>query len=139
GRRRSVGDRLPDQLLPQVASTPRRSQRPKPLAITVSPIMTSDRAINSVNTGVAAACTSLALWAANAASSAYTSVVQNIRGSSWLPMLKLTIVPVIPLALSEAMKTATLAISASVESRRVWVLFASNSWNWSQLTPDALA
>jgi GntR family transcriptional regulator/MocR family aminotransferase len=33
-------------------------------------------------------------------------------------MVKLTIVPVIPLALSEAMKTATLAISASVISRR---------------------
>ncbi len=39
-------------------------------------------------------------------------------------MLKLTLVPVIPLALSEAMKTATLAISASVISRRGWVLLA---------------
>jgi hypothetical protein len=33
-------------------------------------------------------------------------------------MVKLTIVPVIPLALSEAMKTATLASSSSVVSRR---------------------
>ena len=32
-------------------------------------------------------------------------------------MLKLTTVPVIPLALSEAMNAATLAISASVEQR----------------------
>ena len=40
-------------------------------------------------------------------------------------MVKLTVVPVIPLALSEAMKTATLAISASVMSRRAWVLLAS--------------
>jgi len=35
------------------------------------------------------------------------------------------------------MKTATLAISASVEGRRVWVLLASNSWNCSQVIPDA--
>ena len=34
-------------------------------------------------------------------------------------MVKLRIVPVIPLALSEAMKTAMLAISVSVMSRRV--------------------
>ena len=34
-------------------------------------------------------------------------------------MVKLTVVPVIPLALSEAMKTATLAISASVKPSRV--------------------
>jgi hypothetical protein len=54
-------------------------------------------------------------------------------------MVKLTVVPVIPLALSEAMKTATLAISASVISRRAWVLLASNSWNRSQVIPDILA
>ena len=54
-------------------------------------------------------------------------------------MVKLTVVPVIPLALSEAMKIAMFAISASVESRRVWVLLASNSWNCSQVIPDALA
>src|SRR5437867_3214693 len=59
--------------------------------------------------------------------------------SSRLPMVRLTIVPVIPLALSEAMKTAMLASSASVESRRVWVLLALNSWNCSQVIPDALA
>jgi hypothetical protein len=46
------------------------SQPRKPLAINVSPIMTSDAAISSMNTGEAAACTSLALWAAKAASSA---------------------------------------------------------------------
>jgi hypothetical protein len=33
-------------------------------------------------------------------------------------MVRLTVVPVIPLALSEAMNTAALAISASVISRR---------------------
>ena len=54
-------------------------------------------------------------------------------------MVKFTVVPVIPLALSEAMKTATLAISASVISRRGWVLLASNSWNCYQVIPDALA
>src|SRR6266508_4465451 len=37
------------------------------------------------------------------------------------------------------MKIATFAISASVESRRVWVLLAPNSWNCSQVIPDALA
>lgn len=37
------------------------------------------------------------------------------------------------------MKTATSANSASVESRRVWVLRASDSWNRSQVMPDALA
>lgn len=47
--------------------------------------------------------------------------------SSRLPMVMLTVVPVIPLALSEAKKTAMLAISSSVMSRRVWVLAASNS------------
>jgi RNA polymerase sigma-70 factor (ECF subfamily) len=39
----------------------------------------------------------------------------------------LTVVPVIPLALLEAMKTAAFAISSSVISRRGWVLLASNS------------
>lgn len=42
----------------------------RPLAMRVSPMMTSTAAMNSVNTGVAAACTSLAAWAAKAASSA---------------------------------------------------------------------
>src|SRR5512133_863995 len=37
-------------------------------------------------------------------------------------MVRLTVVPVIPLALSEAMKTARFAISSSVMSRRAWVL-----------------
>ena len=35
-------------------------------------------------------------------------------------MVKLTIVPVIPLAFSEAMKTVTFANSSSVERRRLW-------------------
>jgi RNA polymerase sigma factor (sigma-70 family) len=43
-----------------------RRQPPRPFAISVSPIMTSDVAISSVNTGVAAACTSLARWASKA-------------------------------------------------------------------------
>ena len=55
---------------PRARGQARYSQPPKPLAISVSPIMTSDAAISSVNTGEAAACTSLALWAAKAASSA---------------------------------------------------------------------
>jgi hypothetical protein len=42
-------------------------------------------------------------------------------------MLKLTVVPVIPLALSEAMKTAMFVGSASVVSRRGWVLLAPGS------------
>jgi hypothetical protein len=42
----------------------------RPLAMRVSPMMTSALAISSVNTGAAAACTSLARWAAKAASSA---------------------------------------------------------------------
>ena len=54
-------------------------------------------------------------------------------------MVKLTVVPVIPLALSEAMKTATFAISSSVMSRRGWVLLASSSCHCSQVIPDALA
>src|SRR6266508_3655777 len=54
-------------------------------------------------------------------------------------MVKLTIVPVISLALSEAMKTAMFAISSSVISRRGWVLLASNSCHCSQVIPDALA
>ena len=54
-------------------------------------------------------------------------------------MVKLTVVPVIPLALSEAMKTAMFAISSSVMSRRGWVLLASNSCHCSQVIPDALA
>ena len=53
-------------------------------------------------------------------------------------MVRLTVVPVIPLALSEAMKTATLATSASVMSRRAWVLLASTSWNCSHVAPDTL-
>jgi hypothetical protein len=35
------------------------------------------------------------------------------------------------------MKTA-FAISSSVMSRRAWDMFASNSWNRSQVVPDAL-
>jgi hypothetical protein len=54
-------------------------------------------------------------------------------------MLKLTTVPVSALASSEAMKTATLANSASVVSRRMWVLPAIISWNCSRETPHALA
>ena len=54
-------------------------------------------------------------------------------------MVKLTVVPVIPLASSEAMKTATSAISASVISRRGCVLLASISCHCSQVIPDALA
>src|SRR5262245_43611688 len=54
-------------------------------------------------------------------------------------MARLTVVPVIPLALSEARKTAVSASSASVESRRVCVLLASASVNCSQVMPDASA
>jgi hypothetical protein len=54
-------------------------------------------------------------------------------------MVKLTIVPVIPLPLSDATNTATFAISSSVMSRRGWVLLASSSWNCSQVIPDLLA
>ena len=41
-------------------------------------------------------------------------------------MVRLMIVPVSPLALSDATKAATLAISSSLMSRRGWVLLASN-------------
>src|ERR1035438_9429130 len=41
-------------------------------------------------------------------------------------MVRLTVVPVMPLAPSDAMNAATLAISASVMSRRPWVLLASS-------------
>ncbi len=41
-----------------------------PFAMTVSPMMTSESVISSVNTGAAAAWTSVAVWAAKAASSA---------------------------------------------------------------------
>ena len=54
-------------------------------------------------------------------------------------MVKLTVVPVIPLALSEAMKTAMFVISSSVISRRAWVLLASISCHCSQVIPAALA
>ena len=54
-------------------------------------------------------------------------------------MVKLTVVPVIPHARSDAAKTATCASSASVESRRVWVLPASDSRHCSQVTPNAVA
>ena len=49
-------------------------------------------------------------------------------------MLRLTLVPVIPLALSDAMKTAMLATSSSVMRRRVWVLLATNSCHCSHAT-----
>jgi hypothetical protein len=52
-------------------------------------------------------------------------------------MLRLTVVPVIPLAWPDATKTGMLATSASAESRCVWVLLASASWNCSQVMPDA--
>ena len=54
-------------------------------------------------------------------------------------MVKLTVVPVIPLALSEAMKAATSAVSASAMSRRGWVLLASSSWNCPHVMPNDLA
>jgi len=54
-------------------------------------------------------------------------------------MVRLTVVPVIPLSLSEARKTAMFAASSSVMSRREWVLLASASWNCSQVIPDILA
>jgi len=54
-------------------------------------------------------------------------------------MVKLTVVPVIPLASSEAMKAATLAISTSVMTRRGWVVPARYPWNYSQVMPNALA
>lgn len=63
-------DQDPDAI-PAVAQTGRAGgQVLTPLDMRVSPMMTSDAAISSVNTGVAASCTSLAPWAANAASSA---------------------------------------------------------------------
>ena len=48
-------------------------------------------------------------------------------------------VPVIPLARSEAMKAATLAISLSVESRFPWLRAAINSRNCSHVMPHAFA
>ncbi len=54
-------------------------------------------------------------------------------------MARLTVVPVIPLALSEAMNTATSATSASVMTRRGWVVLASCVWNSSQVIPDPLS
>ena len=59
--------------------------------------------------------------------------------SSRLPMVKLTVVPVIPLALSEAMKTAMFATSSSVMTRRGWVVPARYPWNCSQVMPAAFA
>ena len=54
-------------------------------------------------------------------------------------MLRFTTVPVIPLARSEAMKTAMLTISARVVSRCVWVLPAISSWKFpSALTERAV-
>jgi len=41
-------------------------------------------------------------------------------------MVKVTVVPVIPLAVSEAMKTAMLAISSNVTRRRGWVVRTSS-------------
>ena len=49
------------------------------------------------------------------------------------------VVPVIPLAASDARNTAAFATSASVESRFVWVLPTRASWNRSQVLPDASA
>jgi hypothetical protein len=49
-------------------------------------------------------------------------------------MVRLTLVPVITLALSDAMKTATLATSSSVMRRRAWVLLATNSCHCSHAT-----
>ena len=54
-------------------------------------------------------------------------------------MVKLTVVQIIPLALSEAKKTAMFAIPSSVISRREWTLLASISCRCSQVIPDALA
>src|SRR6266550_7936791 len=54
-------------------------------------------------------------------------------------MDRLTVVPVIPLALSDAMKTAMLATSRSAMTRRVWVVLAKYPVNCSQVVPDALA
>lgn len=54
-------------------------------------------------------------------------------------MVKLRVVPVIPLARSEAMRTAMFAISSTVMSRRAWVLLARNSCHCSHDIPDALA
>src|SRR5215217_5296737 len=50
-------------------------------------------------------------------------------------MVKLTVVPVIPLALSEAMKAATFAISASVMSRRGCVLSRGTPGTAPRSTP----
>jgi hypothetical protein len=54
-------------------------------------------------------------------------------------MVKLTVVPVIPLALLDAIKTATFDISSIVMSRRPWVLLAGICCHCSQVIPDALA
>ena len=54
-------------------------------------------------------------------------------------MARLTVVPVIPLALSDARKTATFAVSSSVMTRRGWVVLARNPSNCAQVMPDALA
>jgi hypothetical protein len=54
-------------------------------------------------------------------------------------MVRLTVVPVIPLAWSEAKKAAAFAVSARVEPRRAWVLLANVACHCSQVTPNAVA
>ena len=48
-------------------------------------------------------------------------------------MVRLTVVPVIPLALSDARKTAAFAVSSSVMTRRGWVVLARNPSNCAQV------
>ena len=54
-------------------------------------------------------------------------------------MVRLTVVPVMPAARSDAKNTAAFAISSSVMRRRGCVLLARNSCHCSQVMPDALA
>ena len=53
--------------------------------------------------------------------------------------MRFTVVPVIPLAPSEAKKVATRAISSSVIRRRGWVLPANPSCHCAQVIPVAFA
>jgi hypothetical protein len=67
------------------------------------------------------------------------SARRNRRWPATAPMVRLTVVPAIPLALSDAMKTAMLASSSSAMTRRVCAVLAKNPVNCSQVRPDVLA
>lgn len=51
-------------------------------------------------------------------------LLRIVESGHRLPMVRLTVVPIIALALSEATKAATLAVSASVMTRLGWLMSA---------------